>query len=189
MTTHERIEPEDGEHEDLYDVIESSTGMSLARIREIEQADTSDKPLDLSAEERAQYEESKEELSKVMASLRVTLNETLEPINKRLKGIIAQSYAPIAIARPREPVMPESHDLSSMYDGIAEAAAERSQREQTNASNIADTAMVMQELLTTVQNDSNTSTTRWWWMLGIAALTLIAAAVAAVPPIIDWLNG
>ncbi|MFJ4261903.1 hypothetical protein ACIPYU_05600 [Paenarthrobacter nicotinovorans] len=175
------------EDDDLLARMRTSSGMTLARMREIEEAIELGEPLALSVTEEAQYQESKSEMKKMSDRLKTTLNATLEPINKRLKSIIADAVeAPRLIPSPQPMDQQSASTIESLTADIASGARQRQQQEDKNSKNLAETAMAMQDLLKTIQDENKSANTKWWWSTVIFALTLVAAAIAAWPVIVSF---
>ncbi|MGV0109818.1 hypothetical protein [Arthrobacter sp. CP30] len=177
--------PEDGLQDErepdlnVADITTSGRGMKLSRMREIEKADNAGEPLDITPEEREQYEKAKADLSKVMRSFSQKLNEPFEGISKKLQGIIAQSvqspkvelkktspesYIPLSATRGAaqavgdllpKPVRPDVAGVSEEAMASMQAARrERDDRQAAIQDNTYDMAMAVQGMLTEMQTES-----------------------------------
>ena len=174
------------------DFLMTASGMTMGRLIEIQEADDRGEPLDLSAGERAKYEESQTEISRITGRLKVTLNETLEPINMKIKEVIrgaspAVRFPPEGVASAplaskfAQPVSP------AFLQEMADAVEARSNQADANARNLGTIAEALQDALEAMEGQEKVNTRRFRWTIAIAGLTFIAAAVAAGPPLIDWL--
>lgn len=196
MTDGQSATPDKDRIDDDDSFLMTDAGLPVRRVKEIQEAERAGIDLHLSDEERDQYEKSKAQIAELNARLRVTVNEALEPTNKRLKRIIASFPSLVASMNdpkmPFEPVRPPIKisqpvpDIA-LLDGMAEAADERRLQEESNARNLRDLAEAAQDILVEMDKQDRKNTKRWWWGFGVAVVTLGAAAIAAGPPVIEWL--
>lgn len=190
-------------------------GITLDRMEEIEDAIERGQPLELSAEEQAQYDEAKARFSALFASLNRKMIEPFEPINRRIKDIIEatspghafkvsatdlqknlEDWTPSDLTPTRfAPTLNASQSLVSDEDleAITEGVRERDERQEQIRDNTFNTAVAMKEMLdqmeaetTRLKGEAKTANRRWWVLAIVAGLTLLAAAIPATPMVIDW---
>lgn len=90
------------DQQDLEDIMTSESGMTLRRMREIEEADKAGDPVEISPEEREQYEAAKTELTQALEPFRKKMMEPYEGISKQLRDIAMRSFQ---IPKPDIPKM------------------------------------------------------------------------------------
>lgn len=154
-------EPSENENNELdesgEDFLMSSSGMTMGRFRQIQAAEEAGEPLNLSAAELAQYEDTKVEVAELGARLTKMMSETFEPYNRRLKKILRDSLPPIRIdlakldlspkVPPLEPLTPPADTGTEWLESVAEAATERAERDAETSRNIGQLAAAAQDML------------------------------------------
>lgn len=185
--------------------------MSFHRYAEIEKADTDGVALDVTDEERAEYEEVRASTLETMGRLRESLSGSYKRMYQKLGVIGAPGVASLATpvanvtknsaieAARRHAEEAASHPGISQetLDSIAEARQQEHEREERNSGNIELTAQVMREMLAAMQEQAVAAEGRdkeakkaaaknYWVALG----SLIFAALAVGAPfVIEALKG
>lgn len=168
----------------IEDIMTTDRGMMMSRIREIEEADSRGEPLDITPEERLEYEEGKAELAEVMQSFRRRMAEPFEAINKQLMGIAAGAIRMPKMNLPKiktpgflppevstadswdvlqEPRLPEGLSYTppepligqEELASIGEATRERDELQEQIQSNTFRTAVAMKKMLDEMENEAD----------------------------------
>lgn len=168
----------------IEDIMTTGRGMMMSRMREIEEADTRGEPLDITPEERLEYEEGKAELAEVMQSFRRRMVEPFEAINKQLMGIAvgavrlpkmnlpqmkSPGFVPPKVSavdslddfqKPRLPEVlsytpPEPLIGQEELASIAEASRERDELQEQIQGNTFRTAVAMKKMLDEMENEAD----------------------------------
>lgn len=182
-------------------------GMTSGRYREIEEAEAEGKPLELSEEERAEYEEVRDSLKETMGQVQQAFAGNFKSMFGRLSTITnspPSSYPSINVesmrAKAIESVARQAQGsgvTQEALDSIAEARRIEHDREERNSENIHVTAQVMQDMLASMSEQGNQAAARdaeaksaarknFWLALG----SLIFAALAVITPfVIEAIKG
>ena len=108
-------------HFNIEDIMKNAryeSGMTLDRMEEIEDAEQRGEPLELSDEERADYEEAKARLSEVMDSFRRNMSEPFQAINQRIRDIALGAFQPPKFTVPTVKLPPYAIPRTSVEDLI-----------------------------------------------------------------------
>ncbi|MDR7159184.1 hypothetical protein [Arthrobacter sp. BE255] len=181
-------------------------GMSFERFAEIEKADRDGSPLDVSEEERANYEDERASLLETVGRCRESLTGTYKAAFQKLGRITVPERAPLAtpaaditrnsaveaMRRNIESIASYSSSISQdTLDNMAEAKQLEHEREERNSENIELTAEVMRDMLATMHAQAVVAEARdreaksaaaknYWVALG----SLFFAALAVVAPFV-----
>lgn len=192
--------------------MQSGGGMSLSRLEEIQDAEDRGEPLDLSNEERAEYEATRARIAQTMASFQRTMMEPYQAINARLQEIVRGAIRPIKFdmspTRLPDGLIPRHHDLANLsalhvpelpgptpivtdddLEAMADASRERDEVQTSIRKHTFETAAAMKAMLDEMERESKKGTTRWWWVFAVSVLTMLLAGVAALPiigPFFGW---
>jgi hypothetical protein len=168
----------------IEDILTTGRGMMMSRMREIEEADSRGEPLDITPEERLEYEEGQAELAEVMQSFRRRMVEPFEAINKQLMGIAVGAirlpkmnlpkiktpgFLPPEVSaadswdvfqKPRLPEVlsytpPEPLIGQEELASIAEATRERDELQEQIQGNTFRTAVAMKKMLDEMENEAD----------------------------------
>lgn len=168
----------------IEDIMTTDRGMVMSRMREIEEADNSGEPLDITPEERLEYEAGKAEIAEVMQSFRRQMVEPFEAINKQLMGIAVGAirlpkmnlpemktlgYVPPefnaadssdVFQKHRLPEVPGYPPLEPLIGqeelaSIAEASRERGELQEQIKGNTFRTAVAMKKMLDEMENEAD----------------------------------
>lgn len=186
-------------------------GMSWARFSEIEKADKDGAPLEISDDERAEYQEARSSLLDTMDRFRDSITVPYNSMFQKL-GRITSSMPSSMTASATEPVSsgasrhlqrslanttPYAVLTQETLDNIAAAKQQEHDREERNSENIGLTAQVMQEMLAAMHAQAVTAEERddeakkaaarnYWVALG----SLVFAVLAVVAPfVIETIKG
>lgn len=186
-------------------------GMSFERYAELEKADRDDTPLEVSDEERAEYEQVRASMQETMAGLGESFTGRYKTMFQKLGRIGMPESAPLitsavsatrnsaieAARRRNESIASYSGISQEALDSIAEAKQQEHEREERNSENIEVTAQVMRDMLASMQAQAIEAEARdkeakraaaknFWVALG----SLIFAALAVVAPfVIEAIKG
>lgn len=178
-------------------------GMTMDRYQEIEEAEAEGKPLELSDEERAEYEEARDSLKETMGRFHEAFTGNFKSMFERLANITntpPPTYPSInvesmrekaikSVAQQAQRVVVDSGISQETLDSITEAKRVEHEREERNSENIQVTAQVMQDMLTAMSEQAREAAARddeakkaarknFWLALG----SLIFAALAVIAP-------
>jgi hypothetical protein len=188
-----------------FQVPESRGGMTVGRLRQIEEAEMAGAPLDLTEEERAEVDEARASIRKAVAGVGsgvkidfAKMISSLNGITSGIDGITTQRRSKAEMIRHAMPHPSYMRDLGHInLDGIAEAKRAEHEREELNSANIQTTAEVMKEMLAAMQaeaqqstardSEARTSARRNFW-IGLSSMILAALAVVT-PFIIEAIKG
>lgn len=186
-------------------------GMTWDRYQEIAEAEAAGKPLELSDEERAEFEEGRDSLNETMGHFHQAFTGNFRSMFERLANITndrPSSVPTVNVESMRQKAIDSvtqqarlvsEHSVVSQatLDSIAEAKRIEHDREERNSENIHVTAQVMQEMLAAMSDQATQAAARdveaksaarknFWLALG--SLIFAALAVAA-PFVIEAIKG
>lgn len=148
--------------------------MTFDRYREIEEAEAEGKPLELSEEERAEYEEARDSLKETMGQFHQAFTGNFKSMFERLANISKSSLslnpsitvesmrgkAIKSVAQQSQWATRDPGIAQEALDTIAEAKRLEHDREERNSENIKVTAQVMQDMLATMSEQANEAAAR-----------------------------
>ena len=194
-------------HSSIKDFPGGDGGMSLSRFEEIQDAEARGEPLDLSDEERAEYETLKTRMAEVMDSFRRTMLEPYQGINARLQEIVRGAIRPIKFDMPQVKLpggLIRQHDSSGLstlripeppaptpivtdddLEAMAEASRERDEVQTSIRKHTFETAAAMKAMLDEMERESKEGSKRWWWVFAVALLSMLLAGFAAGPVFVE----
>lgn len=186
-------------------------GMSYERFVEIRNADKESIALEVSAEERAEYEEARASMLETMDRFRDAFSTPYRSMLQRLSSIATpglggrltpvadppQNNAIEASRRSAERIASYSGISQETLDSIAEVKQQELEREERNSENIEITAQVMRDMLATMHDqavaaeerdkEAKKAAARNYW---VAFGSLVFAALAVIAPfVIEAIKG
>lgn len=189
----------------------TGTGMSYKRFEEIRKADEDGSPLEITEEERAEYEKARASMRETMDQFRDAFSSPYKSMMQRLSSIVTPGWAGTATPsedlprnsaieanrRSAENIASYSGISQETLDSIAEVKQQELEREERNSENIEVTAEVMRDMLATMHaqavaaeerdKEAKKAAARNYW---VAFGSLIFAALAVIAPfVIEAIKG
>jgi hypothetical protein len=189
----------------------TGTGMSYERFEEIRKADKDGSPLEVTEEERAEYEEARASMLETMDRFRDTFSSPYKSMMQRLSSIatpglggrvtpaadLPRNSAIEVNRRSAESIASYSGISQETLDSIADVKQQELEREERNSENIELTAQVMRDMLATMDaqavaaeerdKEAKKAAARNYW---VAFGSLLFAGLAVIAPfVIEAIKG
>ncbi|UOD80337.1 hypothetical protein [Paenarthrobacter ureafaciens] len=173
--------------------------LSLGRFSEIQAAENDGREIDVTDEERAEYERYKPRMSKLARDLSEpfansvkvgvdwkSMFDQADAITRNAPGKSPALFAPEVTGALKSQAEELSSDYTQMMDRINRSKREEYEREVRNSENIQATAELIKDMLKEMKAQAATGRTILWLT---GATTVLAALAIAAPFVIEVIKG